>query len=95
MENKYHVCVQVTPIEMDKISFTKPMHKRVVKRSSNRSSTMHAVLKMKCVSETKDVQKLSFDVCIIPINVKTSGSESQGQEEAASMRVFRPMRPLQ
>ena len=28
-------------------------------------------------------------------SVKTSGSESQGQEEAASTYVFRPMRPLQ
>ena len=27
--------------------------------------------------------------------IKTSGSESRGQEEAASTRVFRPMRPLQ
>ena len=24
--------------------------------------------------------------------IKTSGSESRGQEEAASMRIFRPMR---
>ena len=28
-------------------------------------------------------------------NIKTSGSELRGQEEAASMRIFRPMRPLQ
>ena len=27
--------------------------------------------------------------------IKTSGSESQGQEEAACMRVIRPTRPLQ
>ena len=27
--------------------------------------------------------------------IKTSGSESRGQEEAACIRVFRPMRPLQ
>ena len=27
--------------------------------------------------------------------IKTSSSESRGQEEAESMRVFRPMRPLQ
>ena len=27
--------------------------------------------------------------------IKTSGSESQGQEEAACMCVFRPMQPLQ
>ena len=29
------------------------------------------------------------------LTIKTSGSELQGQEEAASTRVFRPMRPLQ
>ena len=28
-------------------------------------------------------------------NIKKSGSESRGQEEAASTSVFRPMRPLQ
>ena len=27
--------------------------------------------------------------------IKMSGSESRGQEEAACIRVFRPMRPLQ
>ena len=29
------------------------------------------------------------------ICIKTSGSESRGQEEAASTRIFKPMRPLQ
>ena len=27
--------------------------------------------------------------------IKTSGSESRGQEEAASTHIFKPMRPLQ
>ena len=29
------------------------------------------------------------------IRIKTSGSESRGQEEAACMHAIRPMRPLQ
>ena len=29
------------------------------------------------------------------LQIKTSSSESQGQEEAASTRIFRPMQPLQ
>ena len=38
----------------------------------------------------------SFDKGLWGINlIKTSGSESQGQEEAACTHVFRPMRPLQ
>ena len=32
---------------------------------------------------------------ILSAYIKTSGSESRGQEEAACIRVFRPMRPLQ
>ena len=28
-------------------------------------------------------------------SIKTSGSESRGQEEVASTRIFKPMRPLQ
>ena len=29
------------------------------------------------------------------LSIKTSGSESRGQEEAASTCIFKPMRPLQ
>ena len=34
-------------------------------------------------------------LALITMKIKTSGSESRGQEEAACMRVFRPTRPLQ
>ena len=37
-------------------------------------------------------QKLSLLHCTC---IKTSGSESRGQEEAACIRVIRPTRPLQ
>ena len=34
-------------------------------------------------------------VILLPLVIKTHGSESRGQEEAACMRVFWPTRPLQ
>ena len=36
-----------------------------------------------------------FEASIILLYIKTHGSESRGQEEAACMRVFWPTRPLQ
>ena len=36
----------------------------------------------------------AMDMCCI-MGIKTHGSESRGQEEAACMRVFWPTRPLQ
>ena len=33
--------------------------------------------------------------CFKPDSIKTSGSESRSQEEAACMSIIRPMRPLQ
>ena len=38
---------------------------------------------------------LSYNFLVVHSDIKTSGSELQGQEEAAWVRIFRPMQPLQ
>ena len=55
-------CFQVIRTEMDKISFTKPSHKRVAEQSSSESSTVLVVPKKKCVSGPQDAPKLSSDI---------------------------------
>ena len=38
---------------------------------------------------------LSYNFLVVHSDIKTSGSELQGQEEAAWVHIFRPMQPLQ
>ena len=40
------------------------------------------------------VEVICQEAAVVLYDIKTSGSELRGQEEAACMRLFRPMRPL-
>ena len=46
---------------------------------------------MKCVCDYTEI----YIAALYNTGIKTHGSESRGQEEAACMRVFWPTRPLQ
>ena len=50
----------------------------------------------KTTSQSRSMPQLKFNIRIYnSFEIKTHGSESRGQEEAACMRVFWPTRPLQ
>ena len=45
--------------------------------------------------QLRTIARLCMSILINKFFIKTHGSESRGQEEAACMRVFWPTRPLQ
>ena len=55
----------------------------------------NALLETELDVEDLDKEEMDVESLINKLTIKTHGSESRGQEEAACMRVFWPTRPLQ
>ena len=85
------VCIQLLGMSSKKVAADLHVHSQRVMKTRMANDNLYIFNKKESIKDF--LNRVEFK-CLVN-DMKTSGSESRGQEEAASTGVFRPMQPLQ